>query len=139
MKKLTLILAVIALSITMFSCSGGSSDSKPTTKKEAAVQQPITMDNLIGEWECVDITNGVTHMESIAKMQPHIVFNKKNEVFFKTKLPDSSFVSQKAGSFSIEKGKLVSDLFEENLYLGNDNLIMEQPSTDDKRIYKKIK
>ena len=139
MKKVTLILAVITLSITMFSCNGGSSDSKSTTKKEAAVQQSITMNNLIGEWECVDITNGVTHMKSIAKMQPHIVFNEKNEIFFKTKLPDGSFVSQKAGSFDIEKGKVVSALFEENLFLENNNLIMDQPSSDDKRIYQKIK
>jgi len=137
MKKVTLVLAVIALSITMFSCSGGDSSNKSSTVKEVAIQA-ITMDNLVGEWECVDITNGVTHMENIAKMQAHIVFNDENEIYSKMKLPDGSFASQKIGSFSIEEGKVVSKLYEKNPYIENDKLIIENPSEDNKQIFEKI-
>ncbi len=136
MKKVTLILGVIALSITMFSC-GNNIDKKSSNENKISTQL-ITMENLVGEWECVDITNGATHMESIAKMQPHIVFNAKNEIFSKMKLPDGSFISQKTGSFSIEKGKVVSKSFDENLYMENNKLIKENPSEDNKQIYKKL-
>ncbi len=136
MKKVTLILAMIVLSITMFSC-GSNTDKKSSTENKTSTQS-INMENLVGEWECVDITNGVTHMESIAKMQPHIVFNDKNEIFSKMKLPDGSFTSQKIGSFSIEKGKVISKSFDQNLYMENNNLIKENPSEDNKQIYKKI-
>ncbi len=138
MKKVSLLIAVIALSITMFACNGADSGSKSSTDKKVTIQ-PITSSSLIGEWECVDITNGVTHMESIAKMQPHIVFNDKNEILSKVKLPDGSFVSQKAGSFQIENGSIVSKLYEKNPYMENGKLIIEDPSADNKQIYKKIK
>ncbi len=136
MKKVTLILAVIALSITIFSC-GNNTDKKSSAENKTGTQT-ITMENLVGEWECVDITNGETHMESIAKMQPHIVFNDKNEMFSKMKLPDGSSTSQKIGSFSIEKGKVVSKSFDKSLYMENNKLIKENPSEDNKQIYKKI-
>ncbi len=136
MKKVTLILVMIVLSITMFSC-GSNADKKLSTENKTSTQS-INMENLVGEWKCVDITNGVTHMESIAKMQPHIVFNDKNEIFSKMKLPDGSFTSQKIGSFSIEKGKVISKSFDKNLYMENNNLIKENPSEDNKQIYKKI-
>jgi hypothetical protein len=136
MKKVTLILAVIALSITMFSC-GNNADKKSSTENKT-ISQSITMENLTGEWECVDITNGVTHMKSIAKMQPHLVFNDKNKIFSKMKLSDGSFTTQEIGSFSIEKGKVVSESFDENLYMENNQLIKENPSEDNKQIYKKI-
>ncbi len=138
MKKVTNILAVIALSISLFSCSGGDPSTKSSTVKEVAIQ-PITKDNLVGEWECVDITNGVTHMENIAKMQAHIVFNEKNEIYSKMKLPDGSFASQKVGSYSIDEGKVVSKLYEKNPYIENDKLIIENPSEDNKQIFEKIK
>jgi hypothetical protein len=136
MKKVTLVLAVAALSITIFSCANNT-DKKSSTKNKTS-SQPITMENLVGEWECVDITNGETHMESIAKMQPHIVFNDKNEIFSKMKLPDGSFTSKKNGSFSIEKGKVVSKSFDKCLYMVNNKLMKENPSEDNKQIYKKI-
>lgn len=136
MKKVTLILAIITLGIAMFSC-GNNTNSKSSTEKKTNIKL-ITMDNLIGEWECKDITNGVIHMENIAKMQPHIIFNNKNEILSKMKLPDGSFVSQKVGSFSIEEGKVVSKLYEKNPYMENDKLIIENPSEDNKQIYQKI-
>ena len=137
MKKVTLIFAVIALSITMFSCNGGDSNKKSSTDKKITIQ-PITLENLLGEWECVDITNGVNHMENIARMQPHIVFNDKYEIHSKMKLPDGSFVSQKIGSYSIDEGKVVSELYEENPYIENNKLIIGNPSEDNKQIYEKI-
>jgi len=137
MKKITLILAVIALSIITFACSGGNSNNKSSAEKKVATQ-PITMENLVSEWECVDITDGVTHTKSIAKMQPHFLFNKKNEIFSKMKLPDGSFSSQKVGVYKIEKGKIVSTFFEDKPYLENNKLIIENTSEGNKHIYKKI-
>ncbi len=136
MKKVTAAFVVI-LTLALVSC-GGNSDSKPVAK-EKSTRQAVTMENLMGEWECVDITNGVTHMKSIAKMQPHIVFNDKNEILSKAKLPDGSFVSQKTGSFKIENGSVVSKLYEKNPYLENGKLIIEDPSADNKQIYQKVK
>ncbi len=137
MKKTTLILAVITLSIAMFSC-GNNTNNKSTTEKKSDTKE-ITMDDLAGEWECTDITNGLSHMENIAKMQPHIIFNNENEILSKMKLPDGSFVSQKVGSFSIEGGKIVSKLYEKSPYMENDKLIIDNPSEDNKLIYDKIK
>jgi hypothetical protein len=137
MKKVTLVLAVIALGIAMFSC-GNSTDQKSSAAKEISTQS-ITMENLVGEWECVDITNGVSHMESIAKMQPHLIFNDKNEILSAMKLPDGNLKTQKIGSFSIENGKVVSKLYEKNLYMENDKLIIDKPSEDNKQIYQKVK
>ena len=136
MKKLTLSLFV-ALSLILFSC-GGNSESQ-SSEKMTGVTEAVTPANLIGEWECVDITNGVNHMKSIAKMQPHIIFNDKNEVLAKMKLADGSFAAQKIGSYKIENGKVVSKLYEKNPYMEDNQLIIEDTSADNKQIYKKLK
>ena len=136
MKKATLLLIAVS-TLVLISC-GGNTDSKSSTQ-EQITRQAITSENLTGEWECIDITNGVSHMESIAKMQPHIIFNNKNEILSKAKLSGGRFVSQKTGSYKIENGNVVSKLYENNLYMENDKLIIEDPSADNKQIYKKVK
>jgi len=134
MKKVNLLIIVI-LGMIISSC-GNSKDN--STNKTKITKQTITTENIIGEWQCVDITNGVTHMESIAKMQPHILFNEKNEIFSKMKLPDGSFANQKIGSYKIENGTIKSELYEINPYMENDKLIIDDPSADNKQIYSKI-
>jgi len=135
MKKVTLILSVV---LTMLLVSCGNSNSKNEQKKEKTTQA-ITQSNIIGEWKCVDISNGVTHMKSIAKMQAHIVFDGKNKISSKMKLPDGSFAEQKIGTYKIENGKIVSSIYEVNPYMENNQLIIEDPSADNKQIYEKIK
>ena len=136
MKKITLSLFA-ALSLILFSC-GGNSDNQSSAKKSAGTQA-VTSANIIGEWQCIDITNGVNHMKSIAKMQPHIIFNDKNEILAKMKLADGSFTSQKIGSYKIENGQVVSKLYEKNPYMENNQLIIEDTSADTKQIYTKLK
>jgi len=134
MKKI--ILFTLVSSLMFWSC--GNSNSKTSENTETA-KQTITKENIIGEWQCIDITNGVTHMESIAKMQPHIIFNEQNEIFSKMKLPDGSFAEQKIGSFKIADGTIQSELYEVNLYIENDKLVIEDPSADNKQLYIKSK
>ncbi len=78
-------------------------------------------------------------MESIAKMQPHLVFEKDYSLSAKMKLPDGTVTQQKIGTYTIENGNIVSNYFETNTYLQNNQLIIEKPSQDNKQIYEKIK
>jgi len=90
---------------------------------------------IIGEWECVDIFNGVTHMKNIAKMQPHIVFTADGKILSKMVLPDGSSTEQKLDVYKIVNGKISSKAFDADVYIENDKLIVEDPSADNKRIY----
>lgn len=134
MKKVNLLIVVI-LGLVFWSC-GNSKDN--SSNKTETTKQTITKENIIGEWQCVDITNGVTHMESIAKMQPHFLFTEKNEIFSIMKLSDGSFTNQKIGSYKIENGTIKSELYEINPYMENDKLIIDDRSADNKQIYSKI-
>lgn len=133
MKKLTFISLV--LTIMFWSCGGSKEKSND---QEKASKQNMTKESIIGEWQCIDITDGVTHMESIAKMQPHLVFNEDNTISSKMKLPDGREVSQKAGKFEIRDNTIASDFFDDNPYLQDNKLIIENSSEDNKRIYKKL-
>ncbi len=135
MKKVIVLFTVFA-SLLMWSC--GNSGSK-TTEAEKPEKQNITQDMILGEWECVDITNGVSHMESIAKMQPHMVFKEDGKIISKQKLPDGSFVEQKIADYKLENGVLSSKIFETKPYFEGEKLIVENPSEDNKRIYEKVK
>ena len=134
MKKL-IVLFTVFVSLFIWSCGNSDNISKEDKKAE---KQNITQDMILGEWECVDITNGVTHMENIAKMQPHMVFHVDGKIFAKQKLPDGSFTEQKLADYKIANGVLSSEIFEVNPYIEGGKLIVEVPSEDNKKVYKKI-
>lgn len=134
MKKTNLLIIAI-LGLMIWSC--GNSKDNSSTKTEIT-KQTITTENIIGEWQCVDITNGVIHMESIAKMQAHMVFTKDGKILSKMKLPDGTVLDQKIGSYKIENGTIKSELYEINPYMEKDKLIINDLSADNKQIYSKI-
>ncbi len=134
MKTVMMFLAFVSV-FSLYAC--GNSKEKPAV--EAKVEkQAISEQGIIGEWQCVDITNGVTHMESIARMQPHLVFNAKHEIRARMKLPDGTFVDQKISSYSIKNGTISSKNYEVSPYMEGGKLVIEDPSTDSRRIYRKV-
>jgi hypothetical protein len=135
MKKVTTIILVVS-TILFWSCNNSK---QKNDKKETKTVQTITKSNIIGEWQCIDVTNGVTHMESIAKMQPHLVFKEDNTIFSKMTLPDGTNMSQKTGNYEIKDGKLVSKFLNNDAFLQNDKLIVNHKDEDNKWIYKKVK
>mgnify|MGYP001118585738 CR=1 FL=1 len=135
MKKVITIILVV---FTILFCSCNNSKQK-NDKKEVKTIQTIIKPNIIGEWQCIDIANGETHMESIAKMQPHLVFKEDNTVFSKITLPDGTNMSQKAGDYKSRDGKVVSEFLNNDAVLQNDRLIVNHKEEDNKWIYKKVK
>ena len=131
MKKLSIFIVLVA-SLLIWSCSNSSKDSNKNLK---STHQSITSQMIIGEWECVDIFNGVTHMKNIAKMQPHMVFTADGKILSKMVLPDGSSTEQKLDVYKIVNGKISSKAFDADVYIENDKLIVEDPSADNKRIY----
>ncbi|MEA3496594.1 MAG: hypothetical protein U9R42_11210 [Bacteroidota bacterium] len=134
MKKVIAIFTVF-VSLFMWSCGNSNSNPKEGQKTE---KQTITQDIIIGEWECVDITNGVIHMKDIAQMQPHMVFTNDGKIINKMVLSDGSIIKQKLANYKIENGQINSKVFEGNAYMESGKLIFEDPSADNKSIYKKI-
>ncbi len=141
MKKVILILSMV-LALSFIACSDANDRGTQThesNKKVFPSTQLITEQNIVGEWKCVDITNETTHMRNIAQMQAHIIFDTDKNVLNKMKLPDGSFVKQKVGTYGIKNGKVVSTLYDANPYMQNNQLIFEDSSSDDKRIYEKVR
>jgi len=131
MKKFSIFIVLVA-SLLIWSCSSSSKDSNKNVK---STHQSITSQMITGEWECVDISNGVSHMKNIAKMQPHMVFTADGKILSKMVLPDGSSTEQKLDVYTIVNGKISSKAFEGDAYIENGKLIIEEPSTDLKRIY----
>ncbi len=136
MKKSIHFVLLLAISAVIWSCGSSKKGSEETGSKPS---QDITQSNITGEWQCVDVTNGVAHMESVAKMQPHLVFKENNELFSKMKLPDGSELNQKVGTYKIQGGKVVSDFFEDQPHMQDGKLIIDDKSADMQRIYERVK
>ncbi|MCF6182302.1 hypothetical protein [Lutibacter sp.] len=135
MKKATTIILIIS---TVLSWSCNNSKQKKD-KKEISTHQTIAKSDIIGEWKCIDITDGDTHMDNIAKMQARLVFKDDNSIFSKMPLPDGSEVAQKVGSYQIKDKKIVSKFFENSPFLQNGKLIIVYPDQDSKWVYEKVK
>jgi len=130
MKKLSFLLTLMFMNLFLY--------SQLSSNELATHKQTMTQSVIVGEWKCVDIVAGTMHMKSIAKMQPHMVFSNTSKIYIKQKLSNGHFMKQKYANYKIENGVLSSKVFDVNPYIENKQLIIENPSEDNKRIYTKI-